>query len=51
MKFGVQFLYEKSSTVLKLREARLNASRILLKGVNEILSPFRRVRFLAENDC
>ena len=51
MKFGVGVLYEKSSTVQEFREARLNVSRILLKGVNEILTVFRRVRLPAENDC
>jgi len=51
MKFGVGVLYGKSLTVREFREARLNVSRILLNGVNEILSVFRRVCLLAENDC
>jgi len=37
--------------VQEFREARLNASRILLKGMNEILPVFSRFRLLAENDC
>ena len=36
MKFGVGVLYEKSSTVREFRDARLNVSRNLLKGVIEI---------------
>jgi len=51
MKFGVEVLYETLSNVREFREARLNVRLILLKEVNEILSIFRRVCLLAENDC